>query len=90
MIECSANALLYKIREVEEYFFRAARMLMQSVRYLHLLCCLADSGTNASDVTTTTKVRFFFEVMPASNKRKLHPSHRGATSCEKKQHYNCY
>jgi len=44
---------------VEEYFFRAARMLMQSVRYLHLLCCLADSGTNASDVTTTTKVRFF-------------------------------
>ena len=90
MIECSANALLYKRSEVEEYFFRAARMLMQSVRYLNLLCCLAGSGTNASDVTTTTKVRFFFEVMPASNKRKLHPSHRGATSCEKKQHYNCY
>ncbi len=57
MIECSANALLYKIREVEEYFFRAARMLMQSDRYLHLLCCLADSGTNPTDITT--KVRFF-------------------------------
>ena len=55
-IECSANALLYKRSEVEEYFFRAARMLMQSVRYLNPLCCLADSGTNASDVTTTTKV----------------------------------
>jgi hypothetical protein len=41
---------------VEEYFFRAARMLMQSVRYLHLLFYLADSGTNVSDVTTTTKV----------------------------------
>jgi len=27
LIECSANALLYKRSEVEEYFFRAARML---------------------------------------------------------------
>ena len=75
MIECSANALLYKRSEVEEYFFRAARMLMQSVRYLHLLCCLADSGTNPTDITT--KVRFFYEVMPASNKRELHSPHRG-------------
>ncbi|CBN55391.1 hypothetical protein OSCI_1820007 [Kamptonema sp. PCC 6506] len=32
MIECSATALLYNTSEVEEYFFRAARMLMQSDR----------------------------------------------------------